>query len=261
MELIIISESKLKIMLSAPDMARYELESNRMDCGDVRTRAAFRHIFDDARAEIGFDTEGERLYVQFYASKEGGCEIFVTKLGRGDSGTDSGGDAGDRELLRRILEESEEAADREEGEDMEDMEDMAEQPEPAESRREGAGEEGPHTGESRSLTLRWEQMPGIAARRAAVVFSDMTHLLAVCRRLLGEGYRGRSTVYLTESVSGRDWYLFLDVPDVAVSRLPRRFAFLCEFGREVDPLCLETYLIEYGTCIRRGDGVEVLGRM
>ncbi len=81
MELIVIDENKLKIMLTAPDMRHYALCAERMDCADEETRRAFRHIFDDARARIGFDTEGERLFVQLYTSREGGCEIFVTKLG------------------------------------------------------------------------------------------------------------------------------------------------------------------------------------
>lgn len=105
MELIVINPNKLKIMLSAPDMVRYELETTHMDCADPHTRAAFRHIFDDARNEIGFDTEGERLLVQLYASKEGGCEIFVTKLGIPSE--DEGRGDGERALLRRICGEEE----------------------------------------------------------------------------------------------------------------------------------------------------------
>ena len=94
MELIVINESRLKIMLTGEDMARYDLPSPAdaeavghtapPSVGDgiaPHTREILRHIFADARTEIGFDTEGERLFVQLYASKGGGCEIFVTKLG------------------------------------------------------------------------------------------------------------------------------------------------------------------------------------
>ncbi len=107
MELILISESKLKIMLSPPDMAHYELETTHMDCADAHTRAAFRHIFDDARAEVGFDTAGCPLFVQLYASPEGGCEIFVTKL-PGEDGVPtvegaSPVSAGERKLLERVF--------------------------------------------------------------------------------------------------------------------------------------------------------------
>ena len=35
----------------------------------------------EARNRIGFDTDGNQIYVQVYPSREGGCEMFVTKLG------------------------------------------------------------------------------------------------------------------------------------------------------------------------------------
>ena len=90
MELIVIGESRLKIMLTGEDMAHYDLtepDPTKQDANGVtpHTREVLRHIFADAHSEIGFDTEGERLFVQLYASKGGGCEIFVTKLGDGEA--------------------------------------------------------------------------------------------------------------------------------------------------------------------------------
>jgi negative regulator of genetic competence, sporulation and motility len=97
MELIVIGESRLKIMLTGEDMARYELtepDPTGQNANSItpHTREVLRHIFADAHSEIGFDTEGERLFVQLYASKGGGCEIFVTKLG----------EAGEDTLLRAL---------------------------------------------------------------------------------------------------------------------------------------------------------------
>ena len=79
MELIVISDRKFKIMLTAPDMAHYDLNPEDMTESDGRTRLAFRHLLDDC-GQIGKDTRGEKLLVQVYASKGGGCEIFVTKI-------------------------------------------------------------------------------------------------------------------------------------------------------------------------------------
>ncbi len=84
MELIVITPGKLKIMLTPDDMVKYELEDVK-ECEHVRAGKALRRICEDARAAIGFDTEGERLFVQFYASREGGGELFVTKLGRAEA--------------------------------------------------------------------------------------------------------------------------------------------------------------------------------
>ena len=98
MELIVIGENRLKIMLTGEDMARYDLtEPDPLEESahsvTPHTREVLRHIFADAHSQIGFDTEGERLFVQLYASKGGGCEIFVTKLG----------DTGESKLLKRVM--------------------------------------------------------------------------------------------------------------------------------------------------------------
>ena len=245
MELIVISESKLKIMLSAPDMAKYELESARMDCRDIHTREAFRHIFDDARTKIGFDTEGERLFVQLYTSKEGGCEIFVTKLGNNaasfpseeilnDDMYEEGPPIlavspqemshGEKALLRRIYESEEEANHME-------------------------------------TTRAERRLIAGGVRTAALLFERAEDVLTVCRRLLRDGYRGRSTAYIEEVHDKTKWYLLLDIPDVSVYRLPRRFAYLSEYGQRVTSSELFTYLAEYGKLIRKGDAVEVLGQL
>lgn len=78
MELIKISQTKLKIMLTADDMRRFELDSSKM-C-DLSGREAFRNILKEAKDRCGFDTSGDRVFVQYYPEKNGGCEMFVTKL-------------------------------------------------------------------------------------------------------------------------------------------------------------------------------------
>ncbi len=81
MELILISESKLKIMLTAQDMSRYDIDAMTLDYTSDESRRAFHHILEDAKNETGFDTTGDRLFIQMYPSRSGGCELFVTKLG------------------------------------------------------------------------------------------------------------------------------------------------------------------------------------
>lgn len=81
MEWIRISESKLKIMLSAEDARRYALDCKAADYADVLTRNAFREILTEVRAETGFDATEDKVYIQMYPSKEGGCELFITKMG------------------------------------------------------------------------------------------------------------------------------------------------------------------------------------
>ena len=78
MELILINKNKLKIMLDESDMKKYHIGSES-DCAESTTRKAIRSLLESARDQIGFDTDGEEVFIQLYASKSGGCELFVTK--------------------------------------------------------------------------------------------------------------------------------------------------------------------------------------
>lgn len=81
MELIRINENKLKIMLSEGDMKQYAIDCASLDYDNTETRRAFWSILDEAKHQTGFDAASQRVFVQLYPSKEGGCEMFVTKLG------------------------------------------------------------------------------------------------------------------------------------------------------------------------------------
>ncbi len=76
-----ISGEKLKIMLSPVDMEHYAINCDTLDSGNVQSRCAFRKILADARECCGFNAAGAKVFVQVFPSKEGGCEMFVTKLG------------------------------------------------------------------------------------------------------------------------------------------------------------------------------------
>ena len=81
MEWIRISENKLKIMLTAEDARHYELNCENADYTDTLTRTAFREILTDVKREADFDASEDKVYIQMYPSKEGGCELFITKTG------------------------------------------------------------------------------------------------------------------------------------------------------------------------------------
>ena len=81
MEILKISSSKLKVMLTAEDMKKYNITSDELDYNDAKTRKKFRDVLDAVKEKCGFDTEGDKVLIQFYPSKDGGCEMFVTKLG------------------------------------------------------------------------------------------------------------------------------------------------------------------------------------
>ena len=86
MEVLKINENKIKIMLSAADMKNFKLTASELDYNDSLTRQKVFKILEYVKANYGFDHEGDKLLIQFYPSKDGGAEVFVTKLGLLTSG-------------------------------------------------------------------------------------------------------------------------------------------------------------------------------
>ncbi len=80
MELIRIGDSKLKIMLTAQDMARYAITPEALDYENTETRRAVWQILDEAKQKTGFDAASDRVLIQVYPSRAGGCELYVTKV-------------------------------------------------------------------------------------------------------------------------------------------------------------------------------------
>lgn len=82
MDLLLIGEGKLKLTLSRNDMDDYDLDSRALDWSDTGTRRAVWSILDEAKKRCGFDAARERVMVQVFPSADGGCEIFVSNVGK-----------------------------------------------------------------------------------------------------------------------------------------------------------------------------------
>ena len=80
MDVLKISESMVKIMLSKSDVKRFKLDIQSVDYNDITTRNKVWEILDYVKKEHSFNHEGEKLLIQFYPSRDGGAELFVTKL-------------------------------------------------------------------------------------------------------------------------------------------------------------------------------------
>ena len=251
MEFLNISDTKLKVTLSPEECVSYGIDTSKSEFTRAEIKEVMRDILSLAEGECGFVVTSEKILVQLYPMPSGECEIFVTKLGEQAetfpacnltaSARDpepnpprsapwamatGGMSEGEMALLRRICEEGEE----------DDM-------------------DAKHKESPRS------DLSSVHTRRVMVAFQDLEHLLTVCRRLLRDEYRGRSDVYIAETGGHTDWSLILEVPDVTVYRLPRRFAFLTEYGQEVTETGLTAYLDEHGRAICVENGVETLGRV
>ncbi len=233
-----INETKLKIMLSAPDMKHYALLPEKLEgmtCTDNETRTAFRHIFDDAEAQSGFHTSGERLMVQMFTSKCGGCEIFVTRLQKDPLTLNgvTGLTPGEEALIRRVMEETEMDDDpwEEGGYDMR---------EPQETFSSSHEKEQPHL------------------RRAILTVDSMDILLTVCKRLQAQGYTGVSRCYVEKNQASPKYHLYLEMPDGIFYQLPERYAFLKEYGALDRSKQKELYLSEHGQIICEEAAVSTL---
>ena len=81
MEIIMISETKLKVMLSAEDLQSFSLTAEALDYNNTETKRMFWDVLSRAKQSVGFDTDGHRVLVQLFPSRSGGCEMFISKLG------------------------------------------------------------------------------------------------------------------------------------------------------------------------------------
>lgn len=79
MDLILISEEKLKIILSYQDMLELNIDIESFDYSNVSSKKVFWEILEKAKLSAGFDADKSKLYVQVFPDSDGGCEIFVTK--------------------------------------------------------------------------------------------------------------------------------------------------------------------------------------
>ena len=80
MELLRVNELKLKITLTPEDMERFELQCDSMDYANAETKRAFREILEETGLQPEFDSAHGRIMIQVFPSKDGGCEMFITRL-------------------------------------------------------------------------------------------------------------------------------------------------------------------------------------
>lgn len=80
MELLLISENKIKISLTKADLDGYGISFGDIDYGNTETRRVFWTLFDEVKRKTGFDAAKSRLFVQVYPDTDGGCELYASRL-------------------------------------------------------------------------------------------------------------------------------------------------------------------------------------
>ena len=75
-----ISQSKLKILLSAAECEEYTLVEEDGEYDSEKIKASLSKIFKIINEKTDFEVAKDRVLVQLYPLNMGGCEMFVTKL-------------------------------------------------------------------------------------------------------------------------------------------------------------------------------------
>ena len=85
MEMILISTNKLKIILTKEEITSFDLTTDMLDYGNTETKRMLWDILSKAKRSVGFDPDGYRVFVQLFPSKDGACELFITKIVTSDT--------------------------------------------------------------------------------------------------------------------------------------------------------------------------------
>lgn len=81
MELILINENKLKIILSSNEMERLGLDENEFHLCLSNSRKILEQILVEYKqSDLLNFTKDAKLLLQLYPDKNGGCELYVTRL-------------------------------------------------------------------------------------------------------------------------------------------------------------------------------------
>ncbi|MBR2634691.1 MAG: adaptor protein MecA [Clostridia bacterium] len=80
MKLIRSGENTLRISMTSEDLDRYSVSLEDFDEKIPHQRRIFHDLLALAKEETGFDAADERIYIQLYPKKDGGCELFIIKL-------------------------------------------------------------------------------------------------------------------------------------------------------------------------------------
>ena len=80
LELIMINSEKIKIMLTREDMAKYNIHMYSLGHTGSAIKEAFGEVLSDIKTRTGFDTLEAKTILQVYPSRDGGCEVYITRL-------------------------------------------------------------------------------------------------------------------------------------------------------------------------------------
>lgn len=81
-EIVLLSENKLKITLSESDVAVLGFPEETQDAEKIKSSRAFKSLLETAKIKTGFDVNECRLFISIYRCRDHGIEMYITKCGR-----------------------------------------------------------------------------------------------------------------------------------------------------------------------------------
>lgn len=222
MEYIMITKSKLKVICEREELLPFGVSANHLDCALPEARRFLDSVLERAKRDFGFDTEKYRILAQLYPSRDGGCEIFISRLG--------------------LISQSD--AVRQEESDENSM-DLAKE-----------------KSEKNEKTEKNEKSKKRKKTKKLFFFERVDFLLEVCKRLSLLDFKGRSEAfYLKERGYYLCVELELDstIEEYALPVIDE-FSFILEYG-EPEATSLAPYLYEYALLLCSSDAVNRLAKI
>ena len=81
MEIVEIAKDRLKVVLDSDELREFAIDLAGMEYDNEQTERMLEGVLAVVGAKTDFASKKGKTYVQLYPSRQGGCEIFVTKIG------------------------------------------------------------------------------------------------------------------------------------------------------------------------------------
>lgn len=78
MEIIRISDTRVKLSLDEEDMKKYGIAPKDLNTDSTARRRVLWTLLDEAKRRTGVDAVGKKTLVEAFPGKRGGCEVFVS---------------------------------------------------------------------------------------------------------------------------------------------------------------------------------------
>lgn len=80
MQIDIIASNTIKITLNKADMLCYDFRFDRIDCNSPEMKEFIVDMVDTIKDKQSIDLDAQKLYIEAFPKKDGGCLIYISPL-------------------------------------------------------------------------------------------------------------------------------------------------------------------------------------